>query len=87
MPKKKQVENELAAEMLDMASEEFSKHGCNDYDLPNTPENRAFMELAELWNANGDEPGELNISADGKTIYVMDWFLMDYLAHCLKNRS
>lgn len=86
MNKKKRVEYELAAKLLDMASDEFSNHGCNDFELPNTPENYALVESMELWNVSesGEEPNEVNVSEDGQTIYTMDWYIMSYLAHCLR---
>lgn len=75
----------VLAELLDMARDEFSNHGCGDFELLNTPENRALMETAETWNSPDlDRDGELyisNISKDGKKIYTQDWFLMAYFAH------
>jgi hypothetical protein len=29
---------QIAAQMLELAADEFSNHGCNDFELPNTPE-------------------------------------------------
>jgi hypothetical protein len=39
----------LAANLLEIASDQFSNHGCNDYELPGdwTPEER--MELAKAY--------------------------------------
>lgn len=73
----------ILAQLLDMADNEFGNHGCNDFELPNTPENRALMDAAERWNApNGPaEEWELHISRDGKVIYTQDHFLMAYFAH------
>lgn len=73
---------DILAQLLKMAGNEFSNHTSNDFDLPNTPENRAFMEKAELWNSgpNG-EPFPLNFSKDGTYIFTSNAFLMDYFAH------
>lgn len=69
----------ILAELLDLAKDEFSNHGCGDFELPNTPENRALMEAAEIWNS--PEAFELHISKDDTKIYTQDWFLMAYFSH------
>ena len=81
--KKKHPEYEILANLLELAAEFIGVHGCNDYELPNTPENRAFIEGAEAWNVSesGDTPIELNISPDGKTIYTRDDFLCSYFSY------
>lgn len=72
----------ILAELLDMAKDEFSNHGCGDFELLNTPENRALMEAAEIWNSSdGFKDAGLNISKDGAKIYTQDWLLMAYFAH------
>ena len=78
----------ILAELLEMASDEFSNHGCNDWELPNTPENRALVERAERENSEEQwlEYG-LNLSPDGTKIYLMDYFLMDYFAHLFREES
>ena len=60
----------IITELLEMASEEFSNHGCNDYTLENTPENLEFVKEAEI-----DTP---NISKDGKKIYTCDTSMMQH---------
>jgi len=49
----------LAADLLDLAADEFGKHGCNDLDLPAGFTDRDLEALALLMNrANfGDAPG------------------------------
>ena len=69
----------ILAKLLEMASGEFSNHGCNDFDLPNTPENRELMTALGRWNS--EEEYGLMISKDGKTIYTGDSQLMSYFAH------
>ena len=77
----------ILSQLLEMAAEDFGHHGSNDFELPNTPENYAFMEQAELWNAGSSgEPYPLHISRDRKMIYTSDAFLMDYFAY-LTNES
>ena len=76
----------ILAELLEMASDEFSNHDCNLYELPNTSENRALVERTERWNGEGDWFG-LNLSDDGTKIYLMDYFLMGYFAHLFREES
>lgn len=72
----------IAAKMLDMAADEFANHGCNDYRLPNTPENLAFVEAMI---AASDYPNDEPIfSSDETKIYVMDWQVMGYCARVLR---
>ena len=71
----------ILAKLLEMASDEFSNHGCNDFELPNTQENRELMTAYGKWNSEEEfAKFGLNISEDGKTIYTYDWLLMDYFA-------
>jgi len=75
----------ILAKLLEMASDEFSNHGCNDFDLPNTPENRKLMTAIEIRNSEPEYLKlagiELNISKDGKYIFANDSILMSYFAH------
>ena len=65
--------------MLDMAADEFSSHGCNDYELAATEDN---VELVESMIAASDYPeDEVNFSSDKKHIFTMDWMLIRY---CMK---
>ena len=72
----------ILAKLLELSADEFSNHGCNDFDLPNTPENNALMVALEKRNSEEEfkEYG-LNISKDGKKIYANDAILMSYFAH------
>jgi hypothetical protein len=77
------AQHRILADLLDMANDEFSNHGCNDYELENTPENLAIVTAMEKWNTenSGEEPYAPNISNDGTKIYTQDWYLMSYFAH------
>jgi len=70
----------VLAKLLEMAADEFSNHGCNDFDLPNTPENNALMVAAEKWNSENDF-AEFGLTQDSDKIYTSDYFLMSYFAH------
>ena len=67
----------LAAELLRMASSEFSNHGCNDFDLPATwtdEYKRQFLAGWEMWNSGGTEEPDDDIP---------DWCAMGYVAYLL----
>ena len=70
----------ILAKLLEIAADEFSNHGCNDFDLPNTPENRELMTTLEKLEYSIVEQ-ELNFSKDGTKIYASDSRLMAYFAH------
>lgn len=70
----------IAARLLKMASEEFSNHGCNDFDLrkilPNVEDRRALAKAIAKWN--GDDLDDLDPEDDHN--YEMDWILMSFMA-------
>lgn len=70
----------VLADLLNMADDEFGNHGCNDYELDNTPENYNLVKDALEWNGDSEDR-EPTISPDGKTIYTQDYFLMGYFAY------
>lgn len=50
----------LAADMLDLASEKFGCHGCNDWAFPrdwSEAERVEFADAVETWNSDGLEEG------------------------------
>lgn len=65
----------ILAKLLDMAADEFSNHSCNDFTLPNTPDNRALV-----LNASDDEDMASYINYDAEEICTYDWLLMRYFA-------
>lgn len=67
----------LISKFLEMASDEFSNHGCNDLVIKNTPEHRAIIEKMEKWNSGGKEPLP---RFDKPTIFTYDWYMMSYFA-------
>lgn len=76
------AELKLVAKLLDIASNEFSNHGCNDFkadrDGDLTPDETA--EIAARLNAHpkfGDPNEEHGHGSNG---YFVDWMLMRYLA-------
>ena len=72
----------VLAKLLELAGNHFSNHGCNDYDLKNTPENMALLESLEAWNS--PDPKEripIQMDRNGSVLYASDASLMRYFAH------
>lgn len=66
----------LLADLLDWASEEFSRHGCNDYTFPAEaePAREAILRAYAAWNGSPDVPA-----------HPSDWSLMAVGAAILRN--
>ena len=79
----KRVDYLLAAEMLEIAADEFNNHGCNDFELPQTQEN---IDFVERMLASEDYPLDSMIVGGGKII-VNDWEVMRYCSELLKRRA
>jgi hypothetical protein len=63
----------ILAELLDIASDEFCNHGCNDFDIKNTPENVEMIK-----HMYGEDEAEDFLEGQGNEICTNDWMLMDY---------
>lgn len=76
------TERKLAVAFLKMASEEFSNHGCNDFDLtklvPELEERQRILKEMYEWgkDASSYDPNYCDIT--------YDWYLMSFIAHKLK---
>jgi hypothetical protein len=70
------TERKLAAHLLRLAADQFSNHGCNDFDLskliPDQDERDALVREFEEWSGSPDEYRDQSGSAD--------WRMMDYAA-------
>lgn len=66
---------------LNELSDEFSNAGCNDFELPNTPENRELIIAAEKHADCYEEEWHEN---DKDTISSSDTIVLEYLIHRLK---
>jgi len=80
-------EDKLAAALLDLASEQFSNHGCNDFRISEhvdmTADEMRALDLAmHVWNG---DPHEHDPNADHD--YQSDFFLMSYLAAKLRGEA
>jgi hypothetical protein len=71
-----EMERKLLSDLLGMAADEFSNHGCNDYVLPNTPETREF--LANIMKEDDEEWAAEILNRKGDKLYAQDWMLIRY---------
>jgi hypothetical protein len=72
-------ERRLIAVLLNMASDEFGNHGCNDFDLSAivTPEQgKALMRAYHEWNGDPEEHQDDEYSG-----YEYDYAMMGFMAH------
>lgn len=77
------TEVKILADLLEMAHQEFSNHGCNDYPLENTDEN---WELIQNVDKNVcDEPTYESRPTD-KKLYGTDWILMIYFQNKINGK-
>ena len=79
------LEKKLASELLEMASNEFGNHGCNDvdesiYDGWSIDERRRFVKEFHEWNGDPEE-------YDENFLHLQDFSLMNFMAHKLLNED
>ena len=73
----------LAGELLDRASEEFSNHGCNDWDFPPLWTDKEKKELLREMHKDNNSLAEWK--EDGESLHPPpDWWVMVFLADGLK---
>ena len=65
------VERKILVTLLEELSDMLANETCNDYILPNTPENLELVQAAEE-----DTPC---VSDDGSEIYATNFVILDYL--------
>lgn len=81
----KNKEKQLAAKMLELASEQFSNHGCNDvedsvYDGWTLEERKQFVKEFHDWNGDPEDYNET-------FLHLSDSTIMSYLASKLKGEK
>jgi hypothetical protein len=67
----------LAAEMLDLAEEAFSNHGCNDWDWPDDWTEMDRDEFLTAFREWTDDP-------DDERQHLPDYTVMEFLADYLR---
>ena len=75
-------EKQLAAKMLEMASDEFSNHGCNDVEDSvcegwSLEERQQFIKEFHEWNGDPE-------NFDKDWLHLGDSTIMSFLAHKLE---
>lgn len=86
---------QLAAILLEKASEVFGRRGCNDFNvveeagMDNPKERKALALAIAEWGGDKDWLNELRDrpTSDTEFVYLYDWMAMDYLADRLKEGS
>ncbi len=74
------LEKKLFSKFLDELEDCHSNAGCNDYDLPNTPEGREIHQVSVRQAMSKKDAEEyLDIESKGKKICTMDSFVFSYL--------
>lgn len=71
-------ERTILARLLQMAADQFSNHGCNDFDLPDSDEARELIHAYHEWNGDPEEADEYQAHR-GKYMFT-DFVLMRYFA-------
>jgi hypothetical protein len=82
MARLKSYERKLIAMLLDLASDQYSNHGCNDFDLSFLPdkERQSLLKAIEEWNGTPED-------YDPTRKVGADWVLMRYLGEKIDPES
>lgn len=75
----------IAADMLDLAYEEFSNHNYTSFAIENTPQNMEFVQ--EMIKASERPSDRLRLSDDEQMIYFIDWQAMAYCRDLLRKAA
>lgn len=81
------LEKETLLGFLDDLDERFGNAGCNDFDVPNTPEGRALFAAACRHSYGQDEANREIAEAfenSGDSICCFDTMILGYLRHKLE---
>ena len=75
----------LTAKLLDLASNQFSRHGCNDlsesvYEGWSIEDKKKFVREYHEWNGDPEE-------FDEDFLYLPDYAIMRFLAHKIKAKG
>jgi len=78
-------EKELLAKLVDLASDEFGNHGCNDvddsfFDGWSIEERQSFVKECHIWNGDPEE-------YDPDFLHLPDFAIMSFLADKLLRRT
>lgn len=71
-------ELKILSDLLLLAAEQFSNHGCNDFPLPDTEENR------QLWSKVYADDSPLEIALFGGRLWFRDDALFEFFGKAVK---
>jgi hypothetical protein len=84
-------EKRLTAKVLRMASDQFSNHGCNDFDLseviPDKDERDSLFRAYCEYNGDPSEYDEWDAPAEGADYRMQDWMVMSFMAARLEREA
>ena len=83
-------EAKLIVELLYLASDQFSNHGCNDFDLSKSvPELGDRRELMRRYNESNGSPEDFEYDDEHGSEFkdISDAALMSYLADRVKEQT
>lgn len=78
------IEKKLLYDFLEQLSNKMGSAVCNDFDLPNTPENLEFAKAFEQTIRRIDHAPEYTVDVRGTKILFYDFMLVGYLKYRLK---
>jgi hypothetical protein len=73
----------LCGQLLRQASEEFSNHGCNDWNFPPDWTLEERQEFVKAMHEDNGSPEEY----DPEHLHVPDWWVMSFLAGYVEKNS
>ncbi len=76
------IEREVFTRMLDDLSDRFGNAGCNDFEIPNTPEYQEFVERVVRHNIDEEDADEWLDEikeTPSDTITIFDIWVLEYL--------
>lgn len=71
----------VLAGLLEYVGDVLGPRVCNDYEIPDTPTNRAFVRAMNEWSEPDALPEDKELLIYDGNIIVMDWQLTGYFAH------
>ena len=77
----------LVAEFLEELSIIQGNAGCNDYEMENTEENWALLQLAERWHSKDPETWTEKRPASREKIQTWDHIILGYLKHLVEEQA
>jgi hypothetical protein len=73
----------LASDLMHEAADEFSNHGCNDWNYPSSWSLKDKQQFTQaVYEANGDLE-----EYDPEHLWLADWQVMRFMARKLKEMS